>query len=147
MKKPPIFITDFYKFSHDIQKFLIKKQWPFKFFCKFVQKCVFVVYFQQLKKIIGLFCLLIHIKCFVGIYFIENKIFAKWLFSNYGLFKMVFHFFKFFTFSCFRSTFVKNFMKKLSFFKANFSNSIQDLLFAKFYDLKPAATKIAALPM
>ena len=91
-----------------------------------------------------MFCLLIHIKCFVGIYFIENKIFAKRSFSNYEPSKMVFHFFKFFTFSCFRGTFVKNFMKKLSFFNANFWKSIQDL-FAKFYDLKPAATKIRIL--
>ena len=58
---------------------------------------------------------------------------------------MVFHFLKNFTFSCFRGTFVKNFIKKLSFFNANFGNSIQNLLFAKFYDIKPAATKIAAL--
>ena len=78
-----------------------------------------------------MFCLLIHIKCFVGIYFIENKIFAKRSFSNYEPSKMVFHFFKFFTFSCFRGTFVKNFMKKLSFFNANFWNSIQDLLFCQ----------------
>ena len=106
MTKPAIFITDFYKFSYDIQKFLIKKQRPFIFFCKFVWKHVFVVYFQT-----RMFCLLIHIKYFVCIYFIENKIFAKRLFSNYGPSKMVCYFFKFFIFSCFRGTFVNNFMK------------------------------------
>ena len=91
----------------------------------------FCFLFSRTGKIIGMLGLLIHIKCLVVIYFIENKTFPKRLFWNYRLSKMVFHFLKFFTFSCFRGAFVKHFMKKYSFFNANFWNSIQDLVFCQ----------------
>ena len=57
---------------------------------------------------------------------------------------MVSQFLRFFTFSCLYSIFVKNFMKKSSFFNMNFWNLFQDLLFGKFYLLQLATTKMAA---
>ena len=80
------------------------------------------------RKIIGISCLLIHVKWVINIYFIEYQIFKKQLFFNYGTLKMVFHVFAFLCFLCFRGTFFKNFMKKLPLFNTNFWNSIQDLV-------------------
>ena len=93
----------------------------------------FCCLFSLTGKIIGIFCLLIHIKCLVGIYFIENKSFTKRPFSNCRLLKMVFHFLKFFSFHCFCSTFVKNYIKKLSLLNVNFRNLIQDLVFSQVF--------------
>ena len=91
----------------------------------------FCCLFSVTRKIIGMSSLLIHMKCLVDIYFIEKQIFAKQPFLNYGSSKMAFHFFMFFTFSYFRGTFVKNFMKKLSVFNANFWNLIHNLVFCQ----------------
>ena len=66
---------------------------------------------------------------------------CKTPFSNYGPSKMVFHFLEFFTFSCFCGTFVKNFQFLIQIFKIHF----KIYFFAKFYDLKPAVTKIGGL--
>ena len=45
--------------------------------------------------------------------------------------EMLFQFLKFFTFSCFCSTFVESFMKKLLLFNANFWKSIEDIIFCQ----------------
>ena len=126
MKKPPVFITDI-KSSHKF--YSLANIWDLQTFDKettaisnFLEICTethFCCLFSLTGKIIGILCLLIDIKCLVSIYFIENYSFAKRPFPNYGSLKMVFHFFRFFTF-CFHGIFVKNFLKKLSLFNANF---------------------------
>ena len=68
--------------------------------------------------------LLILLKCiFVG-YSNGNESFTGRLFSNYGPLNMLFHFFRYLIYSVFHKTFVKKFMKKLSFFSSNFKKSI-----------------------
>ena len=47
--------------------------------------------------------------------------------TNYGLLNMLFHFFRYLINSVFYDTFVKRFMKKLSFFSSNFKNQFQDV--------------------
>ena len=50
---------------------------------------------------------------------------------------------------CFHKAFVKNFMKKLSFFSTNFQNSSQNkrtvYYRTEYYNLKPSGTKMTAL--
>ena len=50
-------------------------------------------------------------------------------FLNYGPLSMLFRFFRFLIYLYFKDAFVKNFMKKLSFFNTNFHNSCQDVLY------------------
>ena len=73
--------------------------------------------------------LLILLKCiFVG-YSNGNESFTGRLFSNYGPLNMLFHFFRYLIYSVFHKTFVKKFMKKLSFFSLNFKNLFQDVVY------------------
>ena len=68
--------------------------------------------------------LLILLKCIVVGYSNGNESFTGRLFSNYGPLNMLFHFFRYLIYSVFHKTFVKKFMKKLSFFSSNFKKSI-----------------------
>ena len=73
--------------------------------------------------------LLILLKCiFVG-YSNGNESFTGRLFSNYGSLNMLFHFFRYLIYSVFHETFVKMFMKKLSFFSSNFKDPFQDVVY------------------
>ena len=56
-----------------------------------------------------------------------NDSFAGRLFSSCGLLNMLFHFFD--IYGVFHETFVKKFMKKLSFFRSNFKNQFQDVVY------------------
>ena len=58
-----------------------------------------------------------------------NESFTGRLFSNYGPLNMLFHFFRYLIYSVFHKTFVKKFMKKLSFFSLNFKNLFQDVVY------------------
>ena len=58
-----------------------------------------------------------------------NESFTGRLFSNYGPLNMLFHFFRYLIYSVFHKTFVKKFMKKLSFFSSNFKNLFQDVVY------------------
>ena len=71
--------------------------------------------------------LLILLTCIVVGYSNGNESFTGRLFSNYALLNMLFHFFRLLIYSVFHETFVKNLMKKLSFFSSNFKNSFQDI--------------------
>ena len=65
------------------------------------------------------------LKCIVG-YSNENESFTGGLFSNYEPSNMLFHFFLYLICSVFHETFVKKFMKKLSFFSSNSKNTFQE---------------------
>ena len=69
------------------------------------------------------------LKCIVVGYSNGNESFTSRLFSNYGLLNMLFHFFRYLIYSVFHETFVKKFMKKLSFFSSNFKNPFQDVVY------------------
>ena len=58
-----------------------------------------------------------------------NQSFTGRLFSSYGPLNILFHFFRYLIYSVFHNTFVKKFMKKLSFFSSNFKNSVQDVVY------------------
>ena len=73
--------------------------------------------------------LLILLKCIVAGYSNGNESFTGRLFSNYGPLNMLFHFFRYLIYSVFHETFVKKFMKKLSFFSSNFKNPFQDVVY------------------
>ena len=75
--------------------------------------------------------LLILLKCIVVGYSNGNESFTGRLFSNYRLLNMLFHFFRYLIYSVFYNTFVKRFMKKLSFFSSNFKNQFQDVVYYK----------------
>ena len=62
-------------------------------------------------------------------YYNGNESFTGRLFSNYGPLNMLFHFFRYLIYSVFHKTFVKKFMKKLSFFSSNFKNPFQDVVY------------------
>ena len=68
--------------------------------------------------------LFILLKCIVVGYSNGNESFTGRLFSNYGLLNILFHFFRYLIYSVFHKTFVKMFMKKLSFFSSNFKKPI-----------------------
>ena len=69
------------------------------------------------------------LKCIVVGYSNGNESFTGRLFSNYGPLNMLFHFFRYLIYSVFHDTFVKSFMKKLSFFSSNFKNPFQDVVY------------------
>ena len=73
--------------------------------------------------------LLILLKCIVMGYSNGNESFTGRFFLNYGSLNMLLHFFRYLIYSVFHETFVKNFMKKLSFFSANFKNPFQDVVY------------------
>ena len=73
--------------------------------------------------------LLILLKCIVAGYSNEKESFTGRLFSNYGPLNMLFHFFRYLIYSVFHETFVKKFMKKLSFFSSNFKNPVEDVVY------------------
>ena len=128
MKKWHVFITDIkssYKFllSHKDLRSRNFWQWndgPLNFFAKLNGNAFSLFIFIKWKNHF--------IFPFTGTYkmycchllYRKLKLRKTAVFTVYGPSKMVFHFFKFFTFSCFRGTFVKNFMKKLSIFNTNF---------------------------
>ena len=68
-------------------------------------------------------------KCIVVGYSDGNESFTGSLFSNYGPLNMLFHFFRYLSYSVFRETFVKKYIKKLSFFSSNFQNPFQDVAY------------------
>ena len=67
--------------------------------------------------------------CIVEGYSNGNESFTGRLFSNYESLNRVFHFFRYLVYSVFHETFVKNLMKKPSFFSSNFRNSFQDVAY------------------
>ena len=73
--------------------------------------------------------LLILLKCIIVGYSNGNESFIGGLFSNYGLLNKLFHFLQYLIYSVFHETFVKRFMKKLSFFSSNFKNQFQDVVY------------------
>ena len=73
--------------------------------------------------------LLILLKCIVVGYSNGNESFTGRLFSNYGLLNMLFRFFRYLIYSVLHETFVKRFMKKLSFFSSSFKNQFQDIVY------------------
>ena len=72
---------------------------------------------------------LILLKCIVVGYSNENESFTGRLFSNYGLLNKLFHFFQYLIYSVFHDTFVKRFIKKLSFLSSNFKNQFKDVVY------------------
>ena len=73
--------------------------------------------------------LTIHLKCTVVPYANLNSSFLKKPFLNCRPLNMLFRFFRFLIYVHFNEAFVKNFMKKLSFFNKNFQNSFQDIVY------------------
>ena len=72
--------------------------------------------------------MLILLKCIVVGYSNGNESFTGRLLSNYGPLNMLFHFFRYLIYSVFHETFVKKFMKKLSFFSSNLKYQFQDVV-------------------
>ena len=72
---------------------------------------------------------MIHLKCTIVNYANLNLGFKNKPFLNYGLFNMLFRFFRFHIYVYFNETFVKNFMTGLSLFNTNFQNSCQDVAY------------------
>ena len=72
--------------------------------------------------------LLILLKCIVMGYSNGNESFTGRFFLNYGSLNMLLHFFRYLIYSVFHETFVKKFMKKLSFFSSNFKSPFQDVV-------------------
>ena len=133
MKRPPAFIVDI-KSSYKLllsQKGLRSRnfwQWndgPLNIF-KNLHGNEFCL-FSLNEKIIAMCHLMIHMKCIADIFFSENWCSLKQPLRNNG-----------------PLTFLqKTLWKKLSFFNINLWNSFYYL--AKFYDLKPATTKMETL--
>ena len=71
--------------------------------------------------------LLTLLKCIVMGCSNGNQSFTGRLFSNYGPWNKLFHFFRYLILSVFHETFVKKFMN-LSFFSSNFKNPFQDVV-------------------
>ena len=103
------------------------KNSPWIFF-KFAQKSV-LLKFCRIREILKPDFLLILLKCIVLGYSNENESFTGRLFSNYGLLNKLFHFFQYLIYSVFHDTFVKRFIKKLSFLSSNFKNQFQDVIY------------------
>ena len=142
MKKLPNFKIDFESTDktlplHQYLLFDISPQWNSSplifyifFFLKFARKSVLLLKFYFVKW--GKFktsIFLILLKCIVVGHSNVNESLTARLFSNYGLVNMLFHFFRYLTYSVFHETFVKKFMKKLSFFSSNFKNPFQDVVY------------------
>ena len=72
---------------------------------------------------------LILLKYIVLVYSNGNESFTGRLFSNYEPLNMLFHFFRYLIYSVFHVAFVKNFMKKLSFFSSDVKNPFQDVVY------------------
>ena len=73
--------------------------------------------------------LMILLTCIVMGYSNGNESFTGRLFSNYEPLNMLFHFFRYLIYSVFHDTFVKRFIKKLSFLSSNFKNQFQDVVY------------------
>ena len=71
------------------------------------------------------------LKCIVAGYSNGKVSFTGRLFSNYKPLNMLFHFFWYLTYSISHETFVKEFVKKLSFFSSNFKNPFQDIVYCR----------------
>ena len=84
---------------------------------------------MSIEENIKVSILLILLKCIAVGHSNGNWSFTGRLFSNYGPLNMLFHFFRYLIYSVFHKTFVKKFMKKLSFFSSNFKNPFQDVVY------------------
>ena len=111
-----------------IWNFLTMNQRPFEFFLKFARKSLLLLKFCQIREILKT-VLLILLKCIAEGYSNGNESFTGGLFSNYESLNRLFHFFRYLVYSVFHETFVKKFMKKLSFFSSNFKNPFQDVVY------------------
>ena len=108
--------------------FSIMKQRSFESFWNLHRRAICFLNFVKWGNIKASI-LLILLKCtFVGCSN-RNESFTGRLFSNYGPLNMLFHFFRYLIYSVFHETFVKKFMKKLSFFSSNFKNLFQDVVY------------------
>ena len=112
-----------------IWNFSTMKQRPFEIFLKFAGKSLSLLKFCQMRGNIKSSILLIILKCIVVGYSNGNESFTGRLFSDYGLLNMLFHFFRYLIYSVFHDTFVKRFIKKLSFLSSNFKNQFQDVVY------------------
>ena len=111
-----------------IWNFSTMKQQPFECFWNLHGRA-FCFWILSNEGNIKVSILLILLKCIVVGYSNGNKSFTRGLFSNYGPLNMLFHFFRYLIYSVFHKTFVKKFMKKLSFFSSNFKNPFQDVVY------------------
>ena len=88
----------------------------------FIEICTeehFASYIFSIEGNIKTSILLILLKCFVVGYSNGNESFTGRLFSTDGLLNKLFHFFQYLIYSAFHDTFVKRFIKKLSFLSSN----------------------------
>ena len=89
----------------------------------------FASYILSITGNIKISIFLIILKYIVVGYSNRNESFTGRLFSNYGLLNKPFHFFQYLIYSVFHDTFVKRFIKKLSFLSSNFKNQFQDVVY------------------
>ena len=123
-------LTKFYGFTN-VFKSEISRQWKNGLWL-FFEICTEEPFASQILSNEGNIkasILLILLKCIVVGYSNGNESFTGRLFSNYGPLNMLFHFFRYLIYSVFHKTFVKKFMKKLSFFSSNFKNPFQDVVY------------------
>ena len=97
------------------QLILTMKQRSFQNFGKFTGKCILFLYFFLNERNITTSLLMVHLTCTVMHYSNLNSNSINKLFLDYR------QFFDFFHYVYFKG-FVKNFMKKFSFFNINFQN-------------------------
>ena len=137
-RKPP----SFKKYSESADKVLrihqylwseISRQWdngPLTFF--FFEICTKEHFASQIlsnEGNINASILLILLKCIVLGCSDGNESFIGKLFSSYRSLNMLLHFFQYLIYSVFHETFIKKFLKKLSFFSSDFKNSFQDVVY------------------
>ena len=79
---------------------------------------------------------MIDLKCTVAHYANLNLSSIKKLYLNYGPLNMLFRFFPCHIYVYFNEAFLKNFLKKLSFFNANFDNSFQDKVYYRILECR-----------
>ena len=114
-----------------IWNFSTMAQWLLEFFWKFPRKNLLLPEFCQLREILKPQFLLILLKCIVVGHSNGNESFTGRVLSNYGPLNMLFHFFRYLIYSVFHETFVKMFMKKLSFLSSNFKNPFQNVVYCR----------------
>ena len=118
-------LINFYRFTniYDL-KFLDTETTALWIFFEICTEERFASYILSNEWNIKVSILLILLKCIAVGYSNGNESFIARLFSKYGSFNMLFHFFRYLIYSVFHWTFFKQFMKRLFFFQLKFQQFI-----------------------
>ena len=123
-------LINFYCFTNICDlKFLDNETTTLWIFFEIARKSVWLLKFWQIREILTPQSCWYFYNVLLWVILMENESFTGRLFSNYGSLNMLFHFFRYLIYSVFHETFVKKFMKKLSFFSSNFKKPFQDAVY------------------